>query len=239
MTTGDGTTRRVLIAPSILTADFGRLAEEAAAAEAGGADLWHLDVMDGHFVPAITFGASVVEVFRRASRLPIEVHLMVASPERQFEAFAEAGAKRLIFHHEATADAQSLTDAVRGLRCEPGIAINPETPAASVKSLLPHLDEVVVMLINPGKGGQPMMPEQLEKVRRLRAWIDADRLDVRLEVDGGVKAHNVVECATAGADIVVAGSAVFNPEATPQEAIAALRQALEVPQGPPQRRPRD
>lgn len=218
--------RRVLIAPSILTADFGRLSDEAAAAEEGGADLWHLDVMDGHFVPAITFGASVVEVFRRVSRLPIEVHLMVANPQRQFEAFAEAGAERLIFHHEATADPHTLIDAAHSLGCESGIAISPETPAASIKSLLPRLHEVVVMLINPGRGGQPMMPEHLDKVRRLREWVDAAGGGVRIEVDGGVKAHNVAECAAAGVDIVVAGSAVFNPDRSPQEALAELHKAL-------------
>ncbi len=226
MTSEQRAERPVLIAPSILTADFGRLAEEAAAAEAGGADLWHLDVMDGHFVPAITFGANVVEHFRRISALPIEVHLMVSNPARHFEAFAEAGAERLIFHHEATAEAHTLIDAVSALGCEAGIAINPETPATSIKSLLPRLDQVVVMLINPGKGGLPMMPEHLEKARRLREWIDDARLDVQLEVDGGVKAHNAPDCAAAGVDIVVAGSAVFNPEQTPQEALAELYRAL-------------
>ena len=218
--------RRVLIAPSILTADFGRLAEEAAAAEVGGADLWHLDVMDGHFVPAITFGVTVVELFRRVTRLPIEVHLMVSNPERHFQAFAEAGTERLIFHHEATADPHSLIDAAQTLGCESGIAINPETPAASIKPLLPRLHEVVVMLINPGKGGQPMMPEHLEKVRRLREWIDAAGGGVRVEVDGGVKAHNVADCAAAGVDVVVAGSAVFNPQQSPREALAEFRAAL-------------
>jgi ribulose-phosphate 3-epimerase len=151
---------------------------------------------------------------------------MVSNPERHFQAFAQAGAERLIFHHEATADPHNLIDAARALGCESGIAINPETPAASIKSLLPRLHEVVVMLINPGKGGQPMMPEHLDKVRRLREWIDAAGGGVRLEVDGGVKANNVEECAAAGVDIVVAGSAVFNPEQSPAQALAELRGAL-------------
>ncbi|MEZ6013469.1 MAG: ribulose-phosphate 3-epimerase, partial [Planctomycetota bacterium] len=164
--------RSLLIAPSILTADFGALAEAARAAEAGGADLWHLDVMDGHFVPAITFGASVVEVFRRASTLPIEVHLMVSNPEAQFEAFAAAGGERLIFHYEATTNAVSTIEAVRAAGAQAAIAINPETPPEAIRELLPDLAEVNVMLIQPGKGGQQMMPEHLEKVRTLRGWID-------------------------------------------------------------------
>lgn len=217
---------RLLIAPSILTADFGRLEEQARAAEAAGADLWHLDVMDGHFVPAITFGASVVEVFRRATSLPIEVHLMVANPEAQLRPFAEAGAKRLIFHYEATSEPRALLEATRALDCECGIAISPETPVDALGPLLPDLEQVTVMLIQPGKGGQPMMPELLEKVRDLRARVDAAGLATRIEVDGGVKAHNVASCAAAGTHIAVAGSAVFNPSQTPAEAIAELRAAL-------------
>jgi len=218
--------RRLLIAPSILTADFGALAEAARAAEAGGADLWHLDVMDGHFVPAITFGASVVEVFRRASTLPIEVHLMVSNPADQFEAFAHAGAERLIFHFEATGEPATAIEAARGVGCEAGIAINPETPPAAIRGLLPDLTEVNVMLIQPGRGGQQMMPEHLAKVRTLRTWIDEAGLDTRIEVDGGVKARNIAECAAAGVDIAVAGSAVFNESQTPAEALAELRAAL-------------
>ncbi|MEZ4502834.1 MAG: ribulose-phosphate 3-epimerase [Dehalococcoidia bacterium] len=219
--------RSLLIAPSILTADFGALAEAARAAEAGGADLWHLDVMDGHFVPAITFGASVVEVFRRASTLPIEVHLMVSNPEAQFEAFAAAGGERLIFHYEATSNAASTVEAVRAAGADAAIAINPETPPEAIRELLPDLAEVNVMLIQPGKGGQQMMPEHLAKVRTLRSWIDEAGLGTRIEVDGGVKAHNIAECASAGVDIAVAGSAVFNEAQTPAEALAELRAALE------------
>jgi len=219
--------RSLLIAPSILTADFGALAEAARAAEAGGADLWHLDVMDGHFVPAITFGASVVEVFRRASTVPIEVHLMVSKPEAQFEAFVAAGGERLIFHFEATSNAASTIDAVRAAGAEAAIAINPETPPEAIRELLPDLAEVNVMLIQPGKGGQQMMPEHLAKVRTLRGWIDEASLETRIEVDGGVKAHNIAECASAGVDIAVVGSAVFNGAQTPAEALAELRAALE------------
>ena len=218
--------RAVRIAPSILTADFGRLAEQAAAAEEGGADLWHLDVMDGHFVPAITFGPAVVELFSSISKLPIEVHMMVANPADQLAPFAAAGAQRLIFHYEATVEVAQLIDVAHGHGCEAGVAINPETPAASVKPLLGSLDQVVVMLIRPGRGGQEMMPQHLDKVRRLRDWVRASDLDVLLEVDGGVKAHNAAACVEAGAELLVAGSAVFNERDTPQQALAVLREAL-------------
>lgn len=218
--------RPLLIAPSILTADFGRLEEAARAGEAAGVDLWHLDVMDGHFVSAITFGTSVVEVFRRASTLPIEVHLMVSNPEDQLGPFALAGAQRLIFHHEAAPDPRPLLEATRGLGCERAIAISPGTPVSALEPWLGELDQITVMLIEPGRGGQLMMPELLEKVRELRAFIDAAGLATRIEVDGGVKAHNIASCAAAGADIAVAGSAVFNGTQSPTEAVAALRLAL-------------
>jgi ribulose-phosphate 3-epimerase len=218
--------RPIRIAPSILTADFGALTEAAHAAEAGGADLWHLDVMDGHFVPAITFGPGVVELFRRESSLPIEAHLMVANPLDQFEAFAGAGAGRLMFHWEATSDPEGMVAAIRHVGCEAAIAINPETPPEAIRGLLPELAEVNVMLIRPGRGGQEMMPEHLAKVRALRGWIDEAGLDTQIEVDGGVKAHNVAECAAAGIDVAVAGSAVFNFEQSPLDALASLRAAL-------------
>lgn len=217
---------RALIAPSILTADFGRLAEQARAAEAGGADLWHLDVMDGHFVPPISFGKEVVAAIRAASTLFIEAHLMVARPLEQFAEIAGAGAQRLVFHYEAVRDidaAREHLQAVRALGCEAGIAINPETPAETLFPLLDSLDEVIVMLIRPGWGGQQMQPALLDKVRTLRARADASGLPLPIEVDGGVKSHNASECVEAGATLLVAGSAVFNHEQTPEEALASLR----------------
>ena len=223
------TARAVEIAPSILTADFGRLAAAAAAAEAGGAELMHLDVMDGHFVPPITFGQEVVRAVRAACSLPIEAHMMVERPGEHFEALAAAGAERLIFHIEATdgvEEAGALIEQARALGAGAGVAISPETPVEALHPLLDSIDEVVVMLIRPGWGGQQMRPELLDKVRALRKHLDGAGLDVRLEVDGGVKAHNAASCVRAGADTLVAGSAVYNAEQTPGEALAALREAI-------------
>jgi ribulose-phosphate 3-epimerase len=220
---------RALIAPSILTADFGRLAEQARAAEAGGADLWHLDVMDGHFVPPISFGREVIAAVRAASTLFIEAHLMVAKPGEQFADMAAAGAQRLVFHYEAVRDLNAAREhiaAARALGCEAGIAINPETPAEALFPLLDALDEVVVMLIRPGWGGQQMQPSLLDKVRMLRARVEASGIALPIEVDGGVKSHNSSMCVEAGATILVAGSAVFNGEQTPEQALAGLRTSL-------------
>ena len=218
--------RRVGIAPSILTADLGRLADAVAAAEAGGADVMHIDVMDGQFVPQISFGPLIVEAVREAVGLPIEAHMMVADPLEQLEPLAEAGAGRLIFHLEATDEPQREIARARELSCEVGIAISPLTPVAALEPWLPQLDEVTVMLVYPGRGGQELIPELLDKVRELRAALDALGSDAVIEVDGGVKAHNARECVQAGASLLVAGSAVYNPNATPQEALAELRAAL-------------
>ena len=221
-----GPERRVGIAPSILTADLGRLADEAAAAEAGGADAMHLDVMDGRFVPQISFGPPVVEAVRRAVSLPIEAHLMVADPLAQLAPLAEAGADRLIFHLEATDRPQRELDRARELSCETGIAIGPRTPAAALAPWLPQLDAATVMLVHPGRGGQALIEGLLGKVRELRARLDAAGLGAALEVDGGVKAHNARRCAEAGATLLVAGSAVYHGGERPQQALAALRRAL-------------
>ena len=219
--------RSVRIAPSILTADFGRLAEQVRAGDAGGADVWHLDVMDGHFVPPLSFGKEVIAAVRAATDRPIEVHLMVARPGEQFADMAHAGAQRLILHFEAVASdveaARAHIAQARALGCEVGVAINPETPAEALLPLLDAIDEVVVMLIRPGWGGQEANLELLAKVRALRA---AGGPRLAIEVDGGVKPHNARACAEAGASILVAGSAVFNATQTPTEGIAALRSAL-------------
>ncbi len=218
--------RAIRIAPSILTADFGRLAEAAQAAEQGGADLWHLDVMDGHFVPQISFGAPVVAAIERATKMPIEVHMMVADPSAQFAALADAGANTLVFHVEAVDDVAGALDRARATGCEAGVAISPDTGTDAVEPLLAALDEVIVMTVHPGRGGQEMLVEPLKNVRRLRNLIQEAGLAVVLEVDGGVKAHNAHLCVEAGADTLVAGSAVFNDDETPQQALETLRRAL-------------
>ena len=219
---------RIRIAPSILTADFGRLADQLAAAEEGGADLIHLDVMDGRFVPAITFGALVVEAVRRATALPLEAHLMVEHPASQLAAMAAAGAGRLIPHLEAAegepGGAGGLVAAIRELGCEAGLAISPGTPVDAVAPLAGALDAVTVMTVHPGRGGQAFLPEMLPKVAALRALLDGSGLDASIEVDGGVKEHNAALCVAAGADTLVAGSAVFNERETPARALAAIRE---------------
>ena len=218
---------RVRIAPSILTIDFGRLAEQIAAAEEGGADLLHLDVMDGRFVPSITFGPLVVASIHRATRLPIEAHLMVAEPTAQLEPMAAAGASRLIPHMEAMGSeegsASRLVEAIHALGCEAALAISPETPVEALAPLLDTLDGVTVMTVHPGRGGQAFLPEMLPKVTMLRTLIDERGLRASLEVDGGVKAQNASACVAAGADTLVAGSAVYNDIETPQQALATLR----------------
>jgi len=221
---------RAKIAPSILTADFGRLAEQVRAAEEGGIDLWHLDVMDGHFVPPLSFGKEVIAAVAAATdgRF-IEAHMMVAKPAEQFADLAEAGAQRLIFHYEAAGSVEASREHIqmcRALDRQAGIAINPETPVEAIAPLLRDLDEVTVMLIRPGWGGQQMQPALLEKVSDLAARIAAEGITLEIEVDGGVKTHNAARCAVAGATILVAGSAIFNPNETPQAASASLFAAL-------------
>lgn len=213
------------LAPSVLTADFGALGDQIRAAEAGGADYIHLDVMDGQFVPPITFGPLVVAAVRRVTKLPLDVHLMIVQPERQFEAFAEAGADIINFHIEATAHADRLLRTIQAMGKRAGICLNPATPLAAIEEVLAVADQVMVMAINPGWGGQQMLPSALAKVQRLKALIDARGLPPDIEIDGGVKADNIASCAQAGANIVVCGSSVFNSDASPGENLRALREA--------------
>ncbi len=215
---------RIKIAPSILTADFGQLADEVRAAEAGGADLLHLDVMDGRFVPNITFGALLVEALRKVTALPFDIHLMTVQPERLIEQFADA-ADTINVHIEVSPHINRTLDAIHRLGKRAGVCINPGTPVAAIEESLPDVDQVMVMTINPGWGGQQMIPRQLDKVARIRGLLDAGGHRADIEIDGGVKVGNIAQCAHAGASIVVCGSSVFNAEKSPAENIAELRKA--------------
>ena len=220
--------RHVKLAPSILTADFGRLADEVRAAEAGGADYLHLDVMDGRFVPNITFGPLVVEALRRVTNLPFDVHLMIVEPERHIEAFAES-AQIINVHIEVSPHINRTLDAIRRLGKKAGVCINPGTPVSALEESLPGADQVMVMAINPGWGGQQMIPRQLQKVAAIRRLLDAGGFAGEIEIDGGVKVANAAACQTAGADVLVCGSSVFNTAASPAQNLATLREALRHP----------
>src|SRR5688572_18476313 len=184
--TSAGVGSKVIVAPSILSADFGRLAEEVKAVEAAGADWIHVDVMDGRFVPNITIGPVVVEAVRRATRLPLDVHLMIVEPERYLEAFVKAGADRLLVQVEACPLLHRALQHIRALGAKAGVVLNPHTSEESIRHVLGDLDQVLVMSVNPGFGGQSFIPSQLAKITALRTMIDAQGLDVALEVDGGV-----------------------------------------------------
>lgn len=218
--------RTVRLAPSILTADFGRLADEARAAEAGGADLLHLDVMDGRFVPVISFGPAVVVALRRAVSLPFDVHLMVSEPERGLDAYTEAAATVNV-HVEATAHVHRALDLIRRGGARAGVCLNPGTPLAAIEEALPEADQVTVMTVNPGWGGQRLIPSQLDKAARLREMIDARGYGARIQIDGGVTVGNAAQCAAAGADALVCGGSVYNDRAGVAENLAALRAALD------------
>lgn len=220
-------TRQIRIAPSILSADFARLGEQVAEAEGGGADCLHIDVMDGHFVPPITFGPMVVEAIRSHSSLPLEIHMMVAEPERHFEQLKQAGADRIIVHQEACPHLHLTLGQVRELGMEPGVAVNPGTSLTVVEEVLPELDLLLVMTVNPGWGGQPFIESMLGKVTRGRTMIDALDRYIVLEVDGGIKADNAALAVRAGADQLVAGSAVYNDSVTVREAISELKAAAQ------------
>jgi ribulose-phosphate 3-epimerase len=199
----------VEIAPSILSADFARLGEEIAAAERGGATLIHCDVMDGHFVPNLTIGLPVVKSLKRATRLPLDTHLMISEPGRYAEQFVDAGAALVSVHVEIDAHLNRTLVAIRNKGAKAGIAINPATPLATLEEALPFADYVLIMSVNPGFGGQKFIQPVLDKVRRLRRMIEARGLDVRIEIDGGIDRTNIGEITAAGAEIIVAGTAVF------------------------------
>jgi ribulose-phosphate 3-epimerase len=210
------------IAPSILSADFGHLAEEIAMCEEGGADLIHLDVMDGRFVPNITFGEKVIATARKSTSLPLDVHMMVEEPEKYFDAFAGAGATGMTIHVEAAPHLQRQLTRIRELGCIAGAALNPGTSLVTVREALADLDLLLVMTVNPGFGGQDFIPASIDKVARAREMLDELRSGAALEVDGGISRLTIEKVWRSGADTFVAGNAVFSA-ADPQTEIAALR----------------
>ena len=197
------------IAPSILSADFTRLAEAIEDVRSGGATVLHVDVMDGHFVPNITIGLPVVKSIRKATDMTIDTHLMISEPGRYATEFVKAGADMVSVHVEADPHLQRTLTAIREAGGKAGVALNPATPIETLTEALPYADFILLMSVNPGFGGQRFIPTMLDKLRRLRAMIEARGLDVRIEIDGGVDEDNIADIADAGAEIIVAGSAVF------------------------------
>lgn len=217
----------VKIAPSILSADFARLGEQVRAVEVGGADLIHIDVMDGHFVPNITVGPLVVKAIRPHTRLPLDVHLMIQHPEQYIQPFTDAGADLLTVHVETTVHLHRLIHQIRDLGVRVGVALNPATPIECLGEVLPDLDLVLAMTVNPGFGGQQFIKNGLSKIARLRQLIDERNLATELQVDGGINLCTAREVARAGADILVAGSAIYESPSGIEHAVNQLRQAAQ------------
>ncbi len=218
--------RKIWIGPSILTADWLRLGDEIAEAEAAGVDFIHLDIMDGRFVPNLTFGPLVVAAVRRATKLPLDVHLMIVQPERHLEAFVEAGADILTVHVETCPHLHGTLQTIAAAGAVPGVTLNPATPLAAIEEVLPMVGQVLVMSVNPGYGGQTLIPSTLDKIRRLRVMLDERNPNCRLEVDGGIKPSNIRRVVEAGADTIVAGSAIYSDDHSVQDAVQKLRTAL-------------
>lgn len=212
----------VRIVPSILSADIGRLAEDVQRVAAGGADWIHIDVMDGCFVPNLTFGAKVIAAVRRATSLPLDVHLMVVQPEKYYQPFADAGANGLTIHQEAAPHLHRQLEHIREHGCRAGVAINPSTPVESLVEVAGDLDLLLIMSVDPGFGAQHFIARSLDKIRRARALLDAAGSTAALEVDGGIARETIFACWRAGADTFVAGNAIFTA-ADPAAEVAALR----------------
>jgi len=207
----------VRIAPSVLSADFGRLADDVARCEDGGADWMHVDVMDGRFVPNLTFGAKIIETLKRLTKLPLDVHLMVVEPENYFDSFVAAGASVLTIHQEAAPHLHRQLHRIRELGCRAGAAINPSTPVESLRDVVADLDLLLVMTVNPGYGGQRFIEASVDRIARARRMLDAANSPAALEVDGGIGRETIARCWRAGADTFVAGNAIFSSGDTAAE----------------------
>ncbi len=213
------------IAPSILSADFSRLGEEVRAVEKAGADVIHVDVMDGHFVPNITIGPLVVEGLRKLTSLPLDVHLMIENPERYVEAFAQAGSDWITVHVEACPRLKQIIRKINQLKVRPGIVLKPATPLKTLFPVIDYIELVLLMSVNPGFGGQSFMPSTLKKIERLRKIVDQNRYPLEIEVDGGIKTENIGEVSRAGGDVFVVGTGIFKTN-NYQETMKKLRQKM-------------
>lgn len=202
----------VKIAPSILSADFTKLGEEILAVEKAGADYIHIDVMDGHFVPNITIGPLIVEAIRPITKLPLDVHLMIENPDKYIEAFAKAGADYITVHIESSRHLHRTIQTIKSFGVKAGVVLNPATPAESIQHIIADIDMVLLMSVNPGYGGQKFIPEVLPKIRKVKEMAEQKGLDIEIEIDGGINSETAKQCVEAGANVLVAGSAIYNQE---------------------------
>jgi ribulose-phosphate 3-epimerase len=217
---------KVKLAPSILSADFGRLGEQVVEATKAGADYIHVDVMDGHFVPNITIGPTVVAAIRSHTNIPLDVHLMIESPEKYISQFAQAGANIITVHVEACNHLHRVVESIKELGCKAGVSLNPSTPLSAIDEILPYVDLVLVMSVNPGFGGQQFIESSVDKIARLRRRLDELKLSAELEVDGGINAEIAPRVVKAGARVLVAGAAVFNKKGSVAQSIGKIRESL-------------
>lgn len=224
---GEALARTVMIAPSILAADFACLAREIESVEKGGADLLHLDVMDGHFVPNITIGPPVVTSIRKITNLPLDVHLMIEDPAKYVDEFIKAGANWISIHAEADVHMHRTIQHIQGQGVRAGVAVNPATPISVLEEVMPDLDYVLVMSVNPGFGGQQFIPSALHKIRKLREGITFNNYRARIEVDGGIDLGNLHEVLAAGAEVIVAGSAIFKSRTNALDAVREMKEIVD------------
>lgn len=220
------TGKRVKIAPSILSADFARLGEQVAEVTRAGADYIHIDVMDGHFVPNISIGAPVVASLRSWTQLPLDVHLMIEQPERYLSDFASAGADIITIHTEACPHLQQAIQSIKKLGVKAGVSLNPATPLSSIEEIMPGVDLILVMSVNPGFSGQSFIPETMEKIARLRGMLDNQKASAEIEVDGGINLSNAADIVHAGANVLAIGASVFSANGGASRALQQIREAI-------------